>query len=722
MGDGVLSRTQNLPCVLCGRTEDCPEKYGEKKTYPEENLTLHYYCLLLSSGIWQRGEEDEGIYGFLPNDIRKEVARSKRLTCTFCRKKGASIGCVGHRCKKSYHYPCGLQKECIFQFMGSFASFCRKHRPFQKCVQDTGSSTCTICLEIVQHRPSYNILHSPCCKTAWFHRDCLQYQALSAGVFFFRCTVCNNKDVFQEEMLRLGIHIPEKDAAWEMEDNAYQDLLQRYQHCDEQKCLCKEGREFDDPESSKWEIVRCQCCGSRGTHLACSSMKNWQEQNWECAECKNIINRSVKRRRSGSLATSERIEMLDRSLDHSTPKSLRLSIGAHRKILHRPFSKQWKIVADILRELVLQIDTQSISKLVINRTDIWGSAVMGFRLRNFSAIQTLKVTFTGPQDQSEMKDVEVSNHEFFRLLMQCLQNSSVFERSSPKNLSYDFRALQGNLYYEAGKMIAVSLIHGGPAPSFFSKTLFHCLVHGPGNVEPSIEDVADEDMLHLIMKIKASPSLSKLRSTIQEHYDYLCGIGCLSIVHSLSDKKKVLQDLLRYHVIRRVQTSFESFRHGLMTLGVLERIQTFPSVFWNILCQKPEKLTAMTLGNIFTIQFSEENSNMLLQESHITEFWMDYLEEVEDGEARVSLEEILTFATGAEAIPPIGFNPEPSIVIHPGSVPIGHPGKNCLELPTTNTYEEFKQCMDNTIRSLSSSGQEGLCSSTLPETERLSLT
>lgn len=37
-----------------------------------------------------------------------------------------------------------------------------------------------------------------------------QYQALSAGIFFFRCTVCNNKDKFQEEMLRMGIHIPEK--------------------------------------------------------------------------------------------------------------------------------------------------------------------------------------------------------------------------------------------------------------------------------------------------------------------------------------------------------------------------------------------------------------------------------------------------------------------------------------------------------------------------------
>lgn len=33
----------------------------------------------MSSGIWQRGEEDEGIDGFLITDIRKEIKRAARL-------------------------------------------------------------------------------------------------------------------------------------------------------------------------------------------------------------------------------------------------------------------------------------------------------------------------------------------------------------------------------------------------------------------------------------------------------------------------------------------------------------------------------------------------------------------------------------------------------------------------------------------------------------------
>lgn len=33
----------------------------------------------MSSGIWQRGKEEEGVYGFLIEDIRKEVTRASKL-------------------------------------------------------------------------------------------------------------------------------------------------------------------------------------------------------------------------------------------------------------------------------------------------------------------------------------------------------------------------------------------------------------------------------------------------------------------------------------------------------------------------------------------------------------------------------------------------------------------------------------------------------------------
>uniref|UniRef100_A0A8C8RUK1 G2/M-phase specific E3 ubiquitin protein ligase n=1 Tax=Pelusios castaneus TaxID=367368 RepID=A0A8C8RUK1_9SAUR len=699
MNENTLCHFQSPSCVLCQRTDDCPEKYGEKRTYKEYNLTVHYYCLLMSSGIWQRGEEDEGVYGFLIKDIRREVNRAAKLVCNICKKKGASIGCVAPKCKRSYHFPCGVQRECIFQFMENFRSYCWAHRPVQELPsgESRGSSQCTICLEFVDQLPLYNVLKSPCCKNAWFHRDCLQCQALSAGVFFFRCTVCNNKDKFQNEMLRMGIHIPEKDASWELEENAYQDLLERYQHCDVRKCLCRNGRDYNEPDS-KWEIRRCQSCGSRGTHLACSQMQSGEE-NWECIECRSILAKSgsYQNQKKRSLATLEKMEVTGRLLEEPSPKCPRQSPGSQNSFLLRspkmlcqnsltpctlldlPASNrmvmsisplinssstnlsvrrrqlriQKREVSNVLRELKLQLNTKT-TRLNINRNNIWNSALKGFRGRNFNPANTLEVKFINCKDGIESDAFHGSKHEFFRLLMLHLQNSSLFEGSSSKNLSLDSQE----------------------------------------NVKPTMEDVADFDVEQTIKMIKSSRTMASLQSTINDCYEYLTVAGCLRPMTMLCDKDLLVNDILIYHVIKRVLSPFESFKQGLKTLGVLDKIQMHPDVFSSILCHKPERLSAKILGDLFTIHCL----------SHVNrikgvDFWMGYLQDVEGGESAATLEDILLFATGTSSIPPSGFEPDPSVKFLYIKYPVGNRQLNCLELPITKTYEQFKNKMDFAISS-----------------------
>lgn len=36
----------------------------------------------------------------------------------------------------------------------------------------------------------------------------------------------------------MGIHIPDRDAAWELEPGAFSELYQRYQHCDPPPSVC----------------------------------------------------------------------------------------------------------------------------------------------------------------------------------------------------------------------------------------------------------------------------------------------------------------------------------------------------------------------------------------------------------------------------------------------------------------------------------------------------
>lgn len=53
----------------------------------------------------------------------------------------------------------------------------------------------------------------------------------------------------------------------------------------------------------------------------------------------------------------------------------------------------------------------------------------------------------------------------------------------------------------AGRAIAVSLVHGGPAPQFFSPCLFTCLVEGPNAACPTLKDISDTDFLEKLKKV-----------------------------------------------------------------------------------------------------------------------------------------------------------------------------------------------------------------------------
>ncbi|KAM6239547.1 PHD finger protein 7-like [Spheniscus humboldti] len=228
-------------CGLCQRTDCDPEVVGQLCRH--RGLCVHENCLYHASGLSQRGADEEGFYGFLFPDIRQELKRVAQKRCCICRLRGASVTCRGRRCPRVFHFPCGSERGCVSQFFGEFKSFCWKHRPVQRvrAVQQD-QTLCLICQDAVAGRPCYDTLVCPACASAWFHRRCIQGQALRSALHHFRCPLCQDVATFQEEMFRLGIKIPDRDAAWE-EDGAFADHYQRHSSCDASQCLCPAGRQ-----------------------------------------------------------------------------------------------------------------------------------------------------------------------------------------------------------------------------------------------------------------------------------------------------------------------------------------------------------------------------------------------------------------------------------------------------------------------------------------------
>ncbi|XP_064594054.1 PHD finger protein 7-like [Zonotrichia leucophrys gambelii] len=206
--------------------------------------------------------------------------------CCVCGQSGATIMCCVPECDRWFHLPCAKEGGCVNVYVTPFSSFCPEHRPEQEVEATPEPDTvCLICLEPVEDRKSFTTLVCPTCKRAWFHRDCIQGQALRAGAFYFQCPLCRDSGEFPVEMFILGIRVPFRDPTWE-DNDAFADLGVRHSQCNARDCLYPGGRE-EAEEQGPWQLLLCSSCAAEGTHRRCSGLRN-STQRWECDSCAGL--------------------------------------------------------------------------------------------------------------------------------------------------------------------------------------------------------------------------------------------------------------------------------------------------------------------------------------------------------------------------------------------------------------------------------------------------
>ncbi|KFU96105.1 PHD finger protein 7, partial [Chaetura pelagica] len=264
-------------CMLCHRAGADPEICGPK--LQNGGICAHSFCLYFGNGIFQQRHND----GVRLEDIRHAIKQAAQKHCFVCGKSGATITCCEMGCDRSFHLPCAEEGECVTQFFGLYRSFCWEHSPEQAAeVAPEKNTTCLICLDLVEDRKSYRTMVCPACKHAWFHRDCIQKQAIHAGCYGFCCLHCQNQYHFSMEMLTMGIQIPRRGPSWE-DCGAYQELYVRHRRCDARECLCPGGREQVE-EEGLWQLLLCCSCAAEGTHRGCSHLRK-SSTSWECDCC-----------------------------------------------------------------------------------------------------------------------------------------------------------------------------------------------------------------------------------------------------------------------------------------------------------------------------------------------------------------------------------------------------------------------------------------------------
>ncbi|XP_042749624.1 PHD finger protein 7-like, partial [Lagopus leucura] len=271
-------------CMLCRRADVHPDACGPM--LGESGLCVHKFCLFFADGLYEHTAGQRAVLQIPLDAIRCAIEEAEQKHCFVCGDKGASIYCAETGCERSFHLPCATDGECVTQFFGQHRSFCCEHRPQQAVEaapeQDTN---CVICLEPVGDKKSYHTMVCPVCTQAWFHRSCIQGQAMSAGILHFRCPVCRDRMQFRKEMHLLGIQIPARRPTWE-DKESYETLHKKHQRCDVGECLHTEGREQAE-KHGPWELLLCTSCAAQGTHRLCSNLSN-SLSSWECDSCAGV--------------------------------------------------------------------------------------------------------------------------------------------------------------------------------------------------------------------------------------------------------------------------------------------------------------------------------------------------------------------------------------------------------------------------------------------------
>lgn len=84
--------------------------------------------------------------------------------------------------------------------------------------------------------------------------------------------------------------------------------------------------------------------------------------------------------------------------------------------------------SEIIANLALQIDRQTVSRFNICRSDIWDGAVRGFKRGTFSEMKDLLVKFSDDEGRVEEGiDTGGPKREFLSLLMKSLNERSIFD-------------------------------------------------------------------------------------------------------------------------------------------------------------------------------------------------------------------------------------------------------------------------------------------------------
>ncbi|KAG9278150.1 hypothetical protein AMEX_G5962 [Astyanax mexicanus] len=135
--------------------------------------------------------------------------------------------------------------------------------------------------------------------------------------------------------------------------------------------------------------------------------------------------------------------------------------------------------------------------------------------------------------------------------MNHLKDRPIFDGPTGQRfLVYNANAVREDECYLAGKMIAVSVVHGGPGPHFLSEDLVDYLA-GQSSFKATVDIITEDEIGQALREIESAATVEALQECTLRHSTMLQIAGCLRRVTTVEEKRTIVSDYLRWYIIDR---------------------------------------------------------------------------------------------------------------------------------------------------------------------------
>ncbi|XP_052260282.1 G2/M phase-specific E3 ubiquitin-protein ligase-like [Dreissena polymorpha] len=243
------------------------------------------------------------------------------------------------------------------------------------------------------------------------------------------------------------------------------------------------------------------------------------------------------------------VEILD-SEDEELQIALIESIGSSEATVNLPDIQTDLVPEDNLQSVleafqVETVDKESVTKLLVMRSDVLNTPLKGLNRKKINFKSSLYIKFSGEMGE----DQGGPRREFFRLAMKALQDSAFFEGpENSKIFSHNISLLEMDQYKTIGRLVALSLVQGGPGIHVLHPDLYNLMVGRPSKME-DLEELLPAATCEMLQQLRDADDEDKKDQFLSRYADHLLDLGIPKVYHLVRHEKANLIHIIKKQYI-----------------------------------------------------------------------------------------------------------------------------------------------------------------------------